>query len=203
MPLEDLVGADKFISNLNKNNPDGSTDYGASLDDHLRGIKNVLLNTFPYLTGAVNATQGELNSLAGRQSFIDTFLQAANQAAARAALDLSNWLAGTVRGYTQQQYHSQGTLTDGAAIDWDLDVAPAAKVTVGATGRTLNNPTNMKAGGWYSLLVTGAGSITSFGSAYKWPFGGGAPSLGAGETHIISFYCDGTYMYGVAVTDFQ
>jgi len=112
-------------------------------------------------------------------------------------------LKATVRGFTKQQYHTQGTLTDGATINWDLDTAPQAKVTVALTGRTLANPTNMKAGGWYSLLVTGAGSITTFGSAYKWPFGGGAPTLTANQTHIITFYSDGTSMFGVAVTDFQ
>jgi|PlaIllAssembly_1097288.scaffolds.fasta_scaffold29755_2 microcystin-dependent protein len=59
MPLEDLVGA-KYIDDLNENWPLGS-DYPDAGDDHIRGIKNVLKRTFPYVTGPVNMTQDQLN----------------------------------------------------------------------------------------------------------------------------------------------
>lgn len=62
MALEDLTGAAKFLDDLVKTNPVG-TDLIDDADGHLRGIKNVLLNTFPNLTGAMNATQAQLNLL--------------------------------------------------------------------------------------------------------------------------------------------
>lgn len=64
MSLEDLVG-DKYIDSLVASNPVGATDAKSQGDDHLRGIKNVLLKTFPALTGPVTATHGELNTLDG------------------------------------------------------------------------------------------------------------------------------------------
>lgn len=63
MALEDLTGPSKYISNLVQTNPVGATDFVSQGDDHIRGIKNVLLNTFPNVTGPVIATQAELNSI--------------------------------------------------------------------------------------------------------------------------------------------
>jgi hypothetical protein len=61
MSLEDLTGSNKFIDDLINTNPVGATDGKSEGDDHLRGIKNVLLNTFPNLTGIVTASQTQLN----------------------------------------------------------------------------------------------------------------------------------------------
>ena len=91
MPLE----SGTYISDLVVTNPVGNTDFKSEGDNHLRLIKSVILNTFPSITGAMNATQAELNSLAGRQSFIDTFLQAATVADARAAIAALEFPAGT------------------------------------------------------------------------------------------------------------
>lgn len=65
MSLEDLTGSSKYISDLVETNPDGATDPKSQGDDHIRGIKNTLKNTFPNITGAVTATQAELNVLDG------------------------------------------------------------------------------------------------------------------------------------------
>lgn len=53
-----------YISDLDANNP-ASTDNRVEGDDHIRNIKTGLLNTFPQVTGAVNANQTELNYLDG------------------------------------------------------------------------------------------------------------------------------------------
>ena len=60
MALEDLTG-DKYIDALVSANPVGSSDSIATVDNHMRGIKNVLKKTFPNLTGPVTATASELN----------------------------------------------------------------------------------------------------------------------------------------------
>ena len=65
MALEDLTGPDKFIDDFVNTNPTG-TDPKNQGDDHLRGIKNVLLNTFPNINAAVTSNPTELNLLDGR-----------------------------------------------------------------------------------------------------------------------------------------
>lgn len=58
--LEDLTGGSKYIDDLVATNP-LSNDAKSEGDDHIRGVKNVLKNTFPNVTGPVTATQTELN----------------------------------------------------------------------------------------------------------------------------------------------
>lgn len=53
-----------YVNGLNIANP-AATDGLAQADDHLRLIKSTLKNTFPSITGAITATQGELNALDG------------------------------------------------------------------------------------------------------------------------------------------
>lgn len=66
MALEDLNGPSKFVNSLNQSNPDGATDTLDEADDHMRGIKNVLKNTFPNLTAAMTATAAILNGMDAR-----------------------------------------------------------------------------------------------------------------------------------------
>lgn len=53
-----------YLDALVPTNP-ASTDGLAQADDHIRLIKSTLANSFPGITGAVTATQGELNVLDG------------------------------------------------------------------------------------------------------------------------------------------
>ena len=57
MALEDLNGSGKFITSLVPANPLSSDDRREG-DDHIRGIKNVLRNTFPGLNGPVDLIGG-------------------------------------------------------------------------------------------------------------------------------------------------
>jgi microcystin-dependent protein len=53
-----------YLDSLNPSNPPTS-DGLVGGDDHLRGIKATLKTTFPNITGAITATQGDLNGAAG------------------------------------------------------------------------------------------------------------------------------------------
>jgi len=53
-----------YLDALVPTNP-ASTDGLAQADDHIRLLKSALKNTLPNLSGAVSATQAELNVLAG------------------------------------------------------------------------------------------------------------------------------------------
>jgi hypothetical protein len=110
-----------------------------------------------------------------------------------------------VTNFTKQQYFGEATLTDGTNISWDLDTAQSAKVTLEGN-RTLSNPTNMKAGATYILRVIqdGTGGRTlAYGNAYQWP-SGITPTLstGIGAIDLLSFYCDGTDMYGTIIKSY-
>lgn len=76
MGLETFVGT--FIDGLNTANPVGASDNLNQGDNHIRGIKLVLQNQFPNLSGAMNATHTELNYVVGVTSAIQTQLDAKN-----------------------------------------------------------------------------------------------------------------------------
>ena len=72
---------------------------------------------------------------------------------------------------------------------------------------TLADPTNVRDGATYILIVTqdATGSRTlAYGPAFKWPGGGTAPALStaAGAVDILTFVADGGNLYGVAVKNF-
>lgn len=144
---------------------------------------------------AINVNNAELEAEVLIESEVD----------ARAAVALTAFLA-TVNAFTKQQYIVEAELTDGANIAWNLDTAQTAFVDLGGN-RTLDNPTNMKAGATYILRVIqdSSGSRTlAFGSAYLFP-GGTAPTLttAGGAVDLLSFYCDGSAMLCVPSLDFS
>lgn len=115
-------------------------------------------------------------------------------------------LTATARSYTAQQNFAQVALTSTAAsIAWNLNTAQTA-VHTATENTTLANPSNMVAGGTYifKFIQSATPRTLAFGSAYKWP-GGVAPtvSTGSGDVDILTFYSDGTNMYGTYQQDFS
>jgi len=126
---------------------------------------------------------------------------------AKTLLDDTNATAGrtTMEMYTSTGRYSKSqtgvavALTPGAATAWNCDTAQIASIELTAD-RGMANPTNMYAGGTYTLVITqdGTGSWNlTYGSAYKFE-DATAPELssGANEKTILFFWSDGTYMYG-------
>ena len=64
-----------YITSLNASNP-VTGDNKTEGDDHIRGTKTTLLNSFPAVSGAVTATHTELNYVDGVTSAIQTQLNA-------------------------------------------------------------------------------------------------------------------------------
>jgi hypothetical protein len=116
-------------------------------------------------------------------------------------------LLAVVGAWTKQQNFAEATLTDEANISWDLDDAQTAVITLG-DDRTMDNPTNMVAGATYVLRIKQDGTGTrliTWDTAYLWA-GGVAPTLTTTLTtglDVISFYSDGTSMFGSPVLDFS
>lgn len=102
--------------------------------------------------------------------------------------------------WSKQQRFPMVTLASPSA--WDLDAAQSAFLSLTASG-TLANPTNMRDGATYILMVQPNTFTLSFDTAYKWP-GATAPTLstGASAIDILTFIARGAYMYGVATKNF-
>lgn len=139
--LEDMTGSSKYIGDFVNTNPVGATDLKSEGDDHIRGIKNVLLNTFPSLTGAVTATQTQLNLTATATD--------ANTASTIVKRDGSgNFTAGTVTAAlsgnattatTATNIDDQGGGTDLKCKvieigDWNMDASATVSPLHGVTG---------------------------------------------------------------------
>lgn len=115
-------------------------------------------------------------------------------------------LLDAINDWSKQQAFTLATLTYASSIDWNVNSAQVAQVTL--TGNaTLNSPQNEKSGGTYILIVkqdaTG-GRTLSYGAQYKWP-GGIVPTLtpDASAVDVLTFVCDGTNMLGVAAKGFS
>lgn len=78
----------QYIDDLVDTNPT-STDNVSEGDNHIRGIKTTLKNTFPNVTGAITPTETELNYVDGVTSAIQTQLDA-KQASATATQKTSS-----------------------------------------------------------------------------------------------------------------
>jgi hypothetical protein len=96
-------------------------------------------------------------------------------------------------------------LVDAATIAWDMSKGGIATVTLGAAGRTMGLPTNLKKG-TYILNVyqdgTGNRTINPWNAVFKWS-GGIAPVLSTGinKRDIITLVCDGATLAGAAILD--
>lgn len=73
LPVVVLAGLETatYINQLNASYPTGTDPYSTT-DDHLRLLKATIKNSFPNITGAMTATQGELNLLVGKTGTVWT-----------------------------------------------------------------------------------------------------------------------------------
>lgn len=108
--------------------------------------------------------------------------------------------------YTKQQNFLTATLVDAANIDWNLDNAQVARVTLGGD-RTMNAPTNLVDGGTYVLMVKQdaiGGRTLAWNALFAWP-SGATPVLSTSPNalDIFTFVCDGSKMHGVITQDLR
>ena len=95
--------------------------------------------------------------------------------------------------FTAAQRGTVTTLTDAATITPDFSASNNFTLTLGGTGRTLANPTNITAGQSGVIVIqqdgTGSRTITSYGSNFKFA-GGTAPTLSTGANDPKERYWD-------------
>lgn len=96
----------------------------------------------------------------------------------------------TANDWTATQSYNPVLLTDAPTINWDMATSPSAIVLLSAN-RTMGNPTNVKAGNWYTLRIYHSGAPRTLAWSSYWKFrGNGAPELStlAGKTDLLTFY---------------
>ena len=120
----------------------------------------------------------------GRLAFMDTV-----------PTDIGVAFLNVAQSWGATQSASIATLTDASSIAWNLATSNLATVTI-ATNRTLANPTNMVAGGLYGLrvVVGAAGSVLSYGSAYKGVSGISLATTLNAVNHLVFRCNDGSTM---------
>lgn len=90
--------------------------------------------------------------------------------------------------------NTEVVLTDGATVNWDMDLGHVAKWTITATGRTFATPTNQKVGGQYVLyltLNTPSTMTPTWPASILWPYGT-PPDLTTSSLTVISLVWSST-----------
>jgi hypothetical protein len=133
MALEDLTGPSKFIDDLVATNPltGGERPEGAG---HIRGIKNVIENSFPNIAGPMTASPAELNVLAGK-SAIPAGLESGTIVAFYMAAAPTGWTQDTTTSNLDGSTMRVETGTAGGAVAGmhDMNAAPDPNHTHGET----------------------------------------------------------------------
>jgi len=171
-----------YVNSLVPANP-ASTDGLAQADDHIRLIKSTLKNTFPNLTGAVTATQADLNN--PPSSLTDLGITDGTASGQVLTTDGSGNFSFTAlpAGTTDTNYYVTGGSVSGTTLTLNrqglgsvsISGLPAAvtdnnQLTNGAGYITsqYTQPTSVGAVGTYALLVRStSGSTISEGTTYS------------------------------------
>lgn len=149
MGLETFIGT--YIDGLNTSNPVG-TDGKNTADDHLRGIKLVLQNTFPNVSGAITATHTELNILDTCVCTADDLNILAGMAVAGVTGTEFSYLNG-VTSAIQTQFSGKASTGANSDITSLSALSTPLSVAQGGTGTTALNA-------YHVLVGNGTGAVT-------------------------------------------
>lgn len=187
-----------YINQLQPANP-LSTDVVAQADDHLRLIKQVLVNTFPNITGPVTATQDHLNTpvpvgliamWSGASSAIPTGWLLCN--GTNGTPDLRDrFIVGAGSSYAVGATGGADSVTlTSNQIPSHTHVITATADTTGAHAHTLTDPGHTHA----YTVVSGAGGI---GGGYNY---GQVQTSTASATTGITMASAGSHTHAITAT---
>lgn len=143
-----------FIDSLNASNPDGA-DNVSDGDAHIRGVKTVLLASFPQVNSEVSASSDEMNYLVGVTSAIQTQIDAKAPVA-------SPTFTGTDTGATLVR-------TGNATIGGSLSVSATAVFTtriIGVTEAAGTSNTQVATTAFVQTAVAGATGGVDYADLY-------------------------------------
>jgi hypothetical protein len=113
----------------------------------------------------------------------------------------------TVNGWTAQQYFVMNSLPYSNTISWNLDTHQVTELVLTGAEATLLAPSNMRAGGHYTLIVKQdniGGRLLTFDTIYNFSSTESpSPSNLPDSVTIYFFVSDGTNMYGKIISNYQ
>lgn len=193
MPAYPIEAAD-FLSQLNSDPYDaGSNPYGLAAGGHRQLFPEsqdalVLLAEFVRLAGV------DIEALAA-QVATDAESAASGSGTEATVANIRSGLAAMYLS-TRRVYEANApvALVDAASIAWDMSSGVNFKVTLGAAGRTLANPSNQVPGKSGILIITqdatGGRTITGYGNNLVWIGGQPAwPTTGGAKT-LVSYFVE-------------
>lgn len=131
-----------YINSLNASNP-ASTDGLGQADDHLRLLKSTIKATLPNLSGAMTATQAELNALDGYTG---------------TTADLNILSGAAAAGVTATEFQYLDGVTSG--IQAQIDAITGSGSTVNDGTVTIQAGTLLSTGGSFTTNQASASTIT-------------------------------------------
>jgi len=169
----------------------GTTAGTVAAGDDAR-INGAVQHTGDTMVGHLGLPTGPAATQAVRKDYVDAAVAAgAAPAAATAAEYIANSAPTKMLtpGAAWAAAANQTVLVDAATVTPDFSTSLDFSWTLGAAGRTMANPINVKLGqkGLIVLLPGASGTITTWGSNWKFP-GGVKPALTVNGIDIISYF---------------
>ena len=179
-----------YIDGLVSTNPTG-TDARSQGDDHIRLVKSSVKATFPSLTGAVTATQVELNLLDGVTS--TTAELNYNDVPTLGTVESSKTVTADAVGTTTnlktkkqtEIVNALGTVSTATAINFALGNVVTAVIASGGSFTISNAPTSGVYGKFKLILTNGGAATSIFPLTVKWA-GGTTPTFTTSGIDIIT-----------------
>lgn len=188
MPREDLTG-NKYIDDLNEAWPLG-TDLPDAGDDHIRGIKNVLVKSFPNVSGPMTLNQDQINQGSVPVGSVLPFYNTnAPVGWSRVSPSGTNDYMARIIGS-----NASGGVTGGTQSPIANDAVPSHTHVVSGNTANSNAPHNhpgasgsagSHAHGITGMTISGAGSLSCTGGCWGTPTQNNTASAGA-HTHTIT-----------------
>lgn len=186
MPLEDLTGTGKFINDLNEAWPLGS-DLPDAGDDHLRGIKQVLVNTFPNVSGPINLSDAQINAGSVPSGSILPFYQASAPAGWSRVTGFSDTFAMRIVGSAVAGGVSGGT--DDPILNNKVPAhAHGFSGTSGSESADHTHAMSASTTGYMNQNNTHNHSVSDPGHSHKLPMTNGGPNdYGSGPQFLTPY----------------
>ena len=181
----------QYIDDLVATNPT-ATDNVSQGDDHIRGIKTTLKNTFPNVTGAITATEAELNFVDGVTSAIQTQLDA-KLTSSDIGSTIQGYDADTAKTDVTQNFTAPQRSADTVDNDGSFDLSAAQNFTCTPTGNITLTFTNIPDGQSGTIVLVNTGGHTiSAASTTKVMGADMLTTITTAGTYVIGYISDGT-----------
>jgi len=157
-----------YITSLNSSNPVHATDQVSQGDDHIRGVKLTLLQSFPNVNAAVNFTPTEANYVVGVTSGIQA--QIDGKAATSHTHAASDIISGTmadarIAASNVTQHQAALSVTESQVSDLQSYLLDNSQITTLEVGHASDTTLGRKAAG--NLSVEGDAVFSHESGSYS------------------------------------